>query len=461
MPTLTNWNEEISFSVSDANFRVPKDISDVQAIVMEASNASKAVTVVGALHSTTECMVGSGIIISMKNMDKVVSMDEREPDRPIVTVQAGVSLRQLCSYLKPRNLQPPVVLEFGNFQIGAISGTHANDTSITRSAQFSSFVIGVKLVTPTGRIMDVSEEKNKQYLPAMRSHFGLFGVVCEVTLRVFRSQPLHVSVQTAEVAAFLKDFDMSLKALKEPYDQVFGMLFPNSGKIFWQCRKFDEHAKPGITDLAQSKSTSLFKDILLPLVKAGTTVQSSAAIAGILSAMVIELPLGIFSHGSYVMDPSDRGITYTDNDPSFEFYDWVFPEQNWSDMIKAFLQLTDRFRREHDFSMALPTLIYFIGKDDASLLSRSRQGNMIAIDPTYPDPKDPKWKEFRLQFNKIALQHNGIPHINKTRDGALSHFANALQDPDAIKLYHQKRNELDPKDLFLNDYFKEMFKNYL
>jgi L-gulonolactone oxidase len=463
MPTLTNWNHEIRFDVADDQFKTPTEVSDVQAIVKQASERNQPVKVVRALHSTTECMVGAGIVISMKNMDRVLSLDK---ERLTVTVQAGVSLHQLCSHLKEKGLQPPVVLEFGNFQIGAVSGTHANDTSITRQGQFSSFVLGVKLVTPTGDVMEISETQNVEYLPAIRSHFGMFGVVCEVTLRVFKNKPLQVSIQTTKVNSFVDGFAGELEALKAGYDQVFGMLFPHSGKLLWQCRKFVEPEPPSLLDPdtwtspIASKGINLFKDVLLPLVKAGTAVNTSAALAELLSAAVIELPIGIFRHVSYVIDPCDRGIVYSEHDPAFDFYDWMFPEQKWCDMMRAFLELSDRFRRKKDFALPLPALIYFVKKDEASLLSRSRHADMMAIDPTYPDQKSGTWKEFRLAFNEIAMKHGGIPHINKTRDGAISHFAKA-HDPDIIKLYLKERKELDPKDLFLNDFFRKMFAEYL
>jgi hypothetical protein len=460
MPTLTNWNHEIGFDVAEDHFKSPKQISDVQTIVKQAFEGDQPVTVVGAFHSTTECMVGAGIVITMKSMDHILSVD---PERLTVTVEAGVSLRQLCSHLKEIGLQPPVVLEFGNFQIGAISGTHANDTSITRDAQFSSFVLGVKLVTPTGDLMEISETQNVEYLPAIRSHFGMFGVVCEVTLRVFKNLPLRLSIKTTDIDSFLTGFAQELQVLKADSDQLFGMLFPHSGKLLWQCRKFMDPATQCLVSQETpilDKGINLFKDVIVPLVKAGVAGNCGPAIVDLLSAAVFEWPTGIFHHVSYVIDPCNRGVAYSDHDASFEFYEWMFPEQNWCDMMRAFLQLCDRFRREHDFILTLPAQIYFVRQDQASLLSRSRHANMMSIDPTYPDPKDTTWKAFRLAFNEIAVLHGGIPHINKTRDGAISHFARA-HDPDAIRLYLQKRKQLDPKDLFLNPFFRTMFAEFL
>lgn len=455
MHTLTNWNNEISFDVADDQFKTPKHVSEVQNIVKKAFEQNQPVNVVGAIHSTTECMVGTGIIISMENMNQVLSVDH---DQMTVTVQGGVSLHQLCFYLKEQNLQPPVILEFGNFQIGAISGTHANDTSLTQYAQFSSFVLGVKVVTPTGDIMEISETQNSEYLPAIRSHFGMFGVVCEVTLRVFKNKPLQVSFQIAEVDSFCNDFEKELKNIKA-YDQVFGMLFPKNSKLLWQCRKFVE---PGTTDWTSSiasKGIHVFKDVILPLVKKSTEMESTV-IAKVLNAAFIDVPLKILPHCSYIIDPCDRGIIYDENDPNFEFYDWVFPEDKWCDMVNAFLQLNNNFKDKYNFTLPLPALIYFIKQDQESLLSRSRNANMIAIDPLYPDPKDSTWKKFRVAFNDIAVKHGGIPHINKTRDGAISNFASAL-DSDSIQRYLKIRQRFDPKNMFLNNFFKTIFAKYL
>jgi L-gulonolactone oxidase len=463
MPTLKNWNDEVQFDVADERFKTPTKISDVQTIVEQAYEQDQKVTVTGAMHSTTECMVGNGIIIAMKNMNRILSLDQ---EKLTVTVQGGVTLRQLCAYLKERGLQPPVVLEWGNFQIGAISGTHANDTSMSRGAQFSSFVLGVKLVTPTGEITEISEMENPEYLPAIRSHFGLFGVVCEVTVRVFRTQPLHVSFQVAQIDPFMDHFKGELQTLKGAYDQVFGVLFPSTGKLLWQCRKFIESAAPrpegplAWIDPIESRNISLFGSLFLPLVKAGTALHPSAPMAGLLNAALVDLPLKIIRHSTYVVDPCDRGVIYREDEPNFEFYDWMFPEDKWCDAIRDFLELSNRFQREKDFFLPLPALIYFVRQDDESLLSRSRNSNMMAVDPEYPDPKEPKWLEFRLAFNEIAVKNGGSPHINKTRAGAVTHFAK-LHDQEIIKEYLRIRKQFDPKDLFLNDYFKTMFDGYL
>ncbi|RFU73804.1 fad-binding domain-containing [Trichoderma arundinaceum] len=462
MVVLANWNNEIRYEVSDGQFTTPTQVSDVRAAVRQAYESGQQVTVVGAMHSTTECTVGTGTVISMKNFARVLDVDT---ERMTATVEGGVTLHQLCGHLKKLGFQPPVVLEWGNFQIGAISGTHANDTSMKRSAQFSSYVLGVKLVTPSGEVKEISESQNAEYLPAIRSHNGMLGVVCEVTVRIFKTQPLHVSFQVGQIDAFMDNFAAKLQALKADNDQVFGMLFPNTGELVWQCRKFLDPAIPrpdsptAWLDPIESKNISLFGGLFLPLVKAVTALRLSAEVAELVNAIVTS-PLKIIRHSRYIIDPCDRGVIYAADEPDFDFYDWLFPEGKWCDMMRAFLQLTGQFRRQRDFILPLPTLVYFIKQDQESLLSRSRSANMMTIDPVYPNPKEPMWKEFRLAFNKLAVRHGGIPHINKTRAGAISHFAQT-GDQESIRQFLAIRQQLDQKNLFLNDHFETMFARYL
>ncbi|RKK19290.1 hypothetical protein BFJ65_g6014 [Fusarium oxysporum f. sp. cepae] len=90
----------------------------------------------------------------------------------------------------------------------------------------------------------------------------------------------------------------------------------------------------------------------------------------------------------------------------------------------------------------------------------SRSANIMSIDTLYPNPKDPMWTEFRLAFNKVAILRGGIPHINKTRDGAINYFAQA-HDLDSIRQFLQIRRQLDPNNLFLNKFFRTIFDGYL
>jgi L-gulonolactone oxidase len=456
MPSLVNWNNEIKFDVPDDKFKTPTTIQEVQAIVKQANADNAKVKVIGAMHSITPCFVGSGIVMSCGRMKKILSLDEKHLT---VTVQAGVTLNQLCNYLKPLGYQFPVVLEWGNFEFGATSGTMANDSSLSDAAQVSSFVVGAKLVKSSGELFEISEKQNAQYLPVIRSHFGLFGVVCEVTLRIWPVRSLLFTYETQNIDSFLNDFDGQMKKLRSTSDQAFALLFQNVDTILIQHRKFQDVKKfppHPLTNSLESKAINLFTSLVLPATQALAGLNLSAHHAEALSNFLIKGPLDALRGSEFTINPNDRGILYAENDPDFEFHDWAFPEANWPGMVRAYRALLDRFRVEHDFLITLPTIVYFIKKDTNSLLSRSRNSDMVVVDPEHHNPKDVKWKLFRKAFGELAIQHGGIPHINKTVEAALLWYAKAC-DQDALREYLALRRQFDPNDMFLNDFFKEMF----
>jgi hypothetical protein len=65
----------------------------------------------------------------------------------------------------------------------------------------------------------------------------MFGVVCKITMRVFKTQPVQIIFRSRKST---RSSTRELKALKEVYDQVFRMLLPTTGKLLWQCWKFVE-----------------------------------------------------------------------------------------------------------------------------------------------------------------------------------------------------------------------------
>ena len=59
--------------------------------------------------------------------------------------------------------------------------------------QISSYVVGMKIVTPTGDLL-VVDQSDPELLQAARSSYGLFGIVVEVTLHTKPLQQLAVEL---------------------------------------------------------------------------------------------------------------------------------------------------------------------------------------------------------------------------------------------------------------------------
>ena len=284
-----------------------------------------------------------------------------------------------------------------------------------------------------------------------------------MTLRIWPVRSLLFTYETQKLNNFLGDFEGQMKKLRSTSDQAFALLFQNVDTILIQHRKFQDVKKfppHPLTNSLESKAINLFTSLVLPATQALAGLNLSAHNAEALSNFLLKGPLDALRGSEFIISPNDRGILYGENDPDFEFHDWAFPEANWPGMVRAYRALLEKFRIEHDFLITLPTIAYFIKRDTNSLLSSSRNSDMVVIDPEHHDPRDPKSKLFRRAFGELAIQHGGIPHINKTVEAAVLWYAKAC-DQKALREYLDLRKVFDPKDMFLNEYFGEMFKGQL
>ncbi len=90
----------------------------------------------------------------------------------------------LVRALAERGLELPLTPEIGQISLGAAAVTTLPQASYeTGMAQLSSCVTEIKLITPQGKQMTVTE-RERDLMRVLRSSFGLLGVAHEVVLRV-------------------------------------------------------------------------------------------------------------------------------------------------------------------------------------------------------------------------------------------------------------------------------------
>jgi L-gulonolactone oxidase len=117
-------------------------------------------------------------------------------DRTLVTVGAGVRLRQLSAVLARAGLSLPIV---GSIQSQSVAGAIATGThgSSLRYGNLSSLVTAMRLVDGAGSVVQLSAGDER--LDAARVHLGALGVVTSVTLPVRPARRLRQLVENVPV----------------------------------------------------------------------------------------------------------------------------------------------------------------------------------------------------------------------------------------------------------------------
>jgi FAD/FMN-containing dehydrogenase len=158
---------------------------------------------VGANYSQTRCVGNDGgTALEMSGLSRILELDEG-----CVRVQAGVRVGALVRALAERGLELPLTPEIGNISVGALAVTTLPQPSYAAGlSQLSSCVTELKVITPQGREMTVTE-RQRDLMRVLRSSFGLLGIVHEVVLRVRPLIPVKIDYQALSLADFTDRLD--------------------------------------------------------------------------------------------------------------------------------------------------------------------------------------------------------------------------------------------------------------
>src|SRR5687768_10902777 len=197
----TNWAG--NQSCAPTAIRRPASEDELVAIVKEAAAAGTRVKCVGAGHSFTPIACTDGVLVDLSAYDRVLGHD---PEARTVTVQAGISLSQLCDELDLRGL---ALENMGDIAYQSIAGATSTATHGTgwHFGNISSRIVGVRLITGDGSIIEATPEENPDVLDAARVGLGALGIVSTVTLQAVKAFRLHAIEEPMRVDELLADFD--------------------------------------------------------------------------------------------------------------------------------------------------------------------------------------------------------------------------------------------------------------
>jgi FAD/FMN-containing dehydrogenase len=173
---------------SPTAWEAPASEEEVSKTVTAAASAGHRVRVVGAGHSWSGIAAPEGVAVTLDQLSGIVDCGPGW-----VKVRAGTRLRHLYRDLAVRGEVLPIVASIAQQSVaGAVAtGTHG---SSLEHGNLSSLVIGARLVTADGSVVDVGEDDER--LEAVRVHLGALGAVTELTLR---TEPTFNLAETIEV----------------------------------------------------------------------------------------------------------------------------------------------------------------------------------------------------------------------------------------------------------------------
>lgn len=402
---VTNWFGDL---VSHPRVIVEaSSASDIIRILKNPDQYPSPVRAVGSNHSTAPCGVADGGTLVKIKMNRILGFTA-----DTVAVEAGALYIDIAKELEKRTLQFYVNTEIGSLSAGSAACAGTKDASMPGEfGQVGSYVVGVKMVLPSGELLEVKEGQQDLMIDTLPE----------------------------------------LKALN--YSMMF-YIFPFEDLITVEFRRYNPTAtgKPNrhaweLRNYLWSKAGPRFaqdieNSISDPKVR-------YAVIDGFCAMWRFKLENLVVSENTVPTDQIIRYPTVSD-DSRYTFSLFAFAEERYPQALTDFFQFCRDYYHHNGYRSNLLNVGYRIAKDQQSLLSYSYEGPVMTVDPV--STGNPGWKTFLEAYNEFCAARGGVPLLNQTYGVGAAQADKAFGD--RLKVFEETRKAFDPTDRLLNEYFK-------
>jgi L-gulono-1,4-lactone dehydrogenase len=425
--TFENWAHTVKFKPE--RFCEPGTEAEVVEIVKDALAKGNTIRTQGAGHSWSQFIVTDKTLLQLDKLNRGLIADVLNRR---YTVQAGIRLKDLIKNLAFDGLAMKNLGSVTEQSIaGAIStGTHGTGLGL---GNLSSFIVGMKLVTGTGDVLTI-KDTDKDLLDAARVSIGALGIITEVTVEC-------VPMYDLEYRAYLCKFDDVIDKLDILNQENVRFL------IWWLVSPIG--AKDNVIVITMNPPGT-------PPGMLGQAAPASGGAAnrerlGMDTNDLLSLVLSLFPGGKFRQILARKGrydeiLTIPLLPILHRESEYAIPVENASAALRSLRQIFD----EGDFSTTLPVEIRFVAQDQ-SLLSPSRGRNVCYIGVS----TQPNATEMFARTEPVLKELGGRPHWGK--HSTLKRSEVEAMYPDSFDKFRQIRKQLDPKGVFSNTLFRQLF----
>jgi L-gulono-1,4-lactone dehydrogenase len=411
----------------------PTSVDEVVDAMKAASAEGLTVKPVGAGHSFTAAALTDAVRLDMSGLASVVSVDR---ERRVITVGAGMRLRELNALLAEMGLAMPNLGDIDSQTIsGAIStGTHGTGATF---GCLATFVSELTLVSGSGDVIHCSATENADVFDAARVGVGAVGVITDVTLSVVDAFTLRADEHGARLADVFGD----LPSFVDGHDHFEMYWFPYTDLVQVKCNDrvpASDRPQPQPEWRRWLDDEFLSNTVFEGACRVGRAVPALVPTISRVSARA--LSSRVYTARSDRVFCSPRRVRFTE-------MEYGIP--------RAALPLAfDALRRIVDglpFKVAFPVEVRFTAADNIWLShGYGRDNAYIAIHQYVGMPYEP----YMRAFEKVATELGGRPHWGKL------HWRDAESLRSAYPRFADfvaARDRLDPSRVFANSYTRQVF----
>ena len=422
----------------------PTSPTEIAEVLRDPKRYPSPVRPIGSGSSTTRCIAANaGTVVDVSQMNRVLRIDA-----DTVTVQPGISLPDLAEILSDEGMELIGGFDLANRSVGGAVCAAGLEASIAGDVgQFAAHAVQLKIVSPTGRKFVVNDD-TKSLMALLRLSYGLLGVIYEITLRIRPVQGF--AVQTAHTR--FKDFAKLGPRLSAAGSGVKLYLLPFRDHIYIELRRPAAHSSHGKKFAWRLKDWAVYS----ALPGAARSIAFAVPVRQLRYPLIDSLSEAaqalmnnvLVRTGSNSVEQSGRFQSLAGR-RRFTYCTWAFPAADFGTTALAYKLFCKEHYARTGFRGDMPTIGFRLNQDKSALLSPSFDGPMITLSPL--TTQDEGWDDFVLDFAEFAAEHQGMPFFNQTRNATAEVVA--ARFGRRLAFFNKVRQELDPQDRMLNQFF--------
>ena len=461
-----NWGKNLT--ADPKYFCRPESKDDLTAIVQAAKESGSKVRVLGGGFSWTPVVPTKDYIVDMSKLNKILSIDQ---DKKQVTVEAGVRVGDLSlaiggqqfdldgNEIKPvvgptnaLSLETETVIPWitvgGAVAIGC-HGTGYNQGTV------SDLAVAMEVLLPDGTWRTFSVETDgMEMMNALRVNLGAMGIIYSVT---FQCVP-RFNLLAVDRREDMKSTIANIQQLVTSHDYVEVFWFPFNKKCW--IKTWDKSDKPvteneptwGWDELKVFLEINSFGNRMMDLLYKNSWL--TPAIMNLLSTLMPEQTVVapscmVFHYQLFYMPVWD--MSYCINIPNNDFTN---VQKAWNLVVNKIEELAKQ--GQYPQNMVLHTR--YIKNSDAYLSPASGEDHTCCIEILTFTGNDRPVSSYEWYFEEIEQGWIAL--------GGKPHWGKAIYSVDKLKSMYgdqmtkflQIRQGIDPSQMFINDFLKQVFQ---
>jgi FAD-linked oxidoreductase len=415
----TNWARQQR--CAPQRIELPGSEEELARVVAGASR----VKVAGSGHSFTDIACTDGVMVDLARLRRVLAVEGTE-----VTVEAGVTLRELGEELRARGL---AMENQGDVDPQTLAGAISTATHGTggRFGNISSRVVGVRMVDGTGELREL---RAGDELRAAQVSLGALGAVTAVTLSCVPAFSIHRIDEPCPLDNVLSRLD----ELVDGHDHFEAFVMPYTRQaLTLRSERTDREPEP------PGRLAAFVHDVLLENAALGLACRLGRRFPSLIP--FLNRRIASLMGGTEHLDASNR-VYANVRLVRFTEMEYGIPREHAAEALERVLALIERRR----LPIGFPIELRVVAQDDALLSTAyGRPTAYIAVHQYL----GMEYESYFRGVEAIMDEYDGRPHWGKRHYQSAATLAPRY--PEWAR-FAEVRARLDPEGRFENDYTRRV-----